>query len=205
MAVFAIVEPLVAAKIVPLVAAKSPNLPGKRPSHRSRISMVLFAILEWNINSPININIGTGARVKVDTEENMLRVTFFNPAGPIKKIIPRPSRARVRMLATSKQLKMLVQKRLDETKVRMFMLGGMMGVEESKMFDCSRWLTLGTTNFRRDTAFPSANDILAMLEYLGIKCYFTEDDKMVVFVNPIPEYIKEHRIVWLKKKYHRSL
>jgi hypothetical protein len=93
-AVLAMVEPLVAAKIVPLRAARRLNRPGMRLSHRSSTSMVLKAILEWNMSSPMRMNMGTGARANVEMEEYMCRVTFCRPAEPMKISIPSRSMRR---------------------------------------------------------------------------------------------------------------
>jgi hypothetical protein len=40
------------------------------------------------MSSPIRINKGTGVIVKIDRELNIPRVTFFNPAGPMKTNMP---------------------------------------------------------------------------------------------------------------------
>lgn len=90
-AVLAMVEPLVAAKIVPLTAAKTPSLPGTRPSQRSMISSAMSATWEWYISSPIKMNKGTGVTVKMDRELKIPRVMFFNPADPIKTKMPKKS------------------------------------------------------------------------------------------------------------------
>jgi len=64
----AILEPLKVEKRVPLITVIRLNLPGIRPTHLSRVSIIRGARPDLNITSPMRIKRGTGSMVKLITE-----------------------------------------------------------------------------------------------------------------------------------------
>ena len=51
-------------KRVPTATASRLNLPGIRPIHLSRVSIMTGAMPEWNMSSPIRMKSGTGSNMK---------------------------------------------------------------------------------------------------------------------------------------------
>jgi hypothetical protein len=72
-AVLAMLEPLRVENRLPPATDSKLNLPGMRPIHFSTVSILRTATPEWNIISPIKINMGTGSRRKVVRELKIWR------------------------------------------------------------------------------------------------------------------------------------